>query len=167
MIFIAPTLNAINETLLFRVEWPPAGDLMRRRYSIRLQNRHARSLIAEHYDVDVDNDVDSSDPWYYYVYDDQWRIVATYRGNGADTTRDSDPKEQFVYHHAGLAEPGSASSYIDALIMRDRDANSGWANAADSTMEERIFYCQNWRADVVALINSLIPNRLILCLKSD
>ncbi len=44
-----------------------------------------------------------------------------------------------------------SSSYINAVACRDRDANSGWASAADSTMEERVYYLQNWRADVVAI----------------
>ncbi len=38
--------------------------------------------------------------------------------------------------------------------MRDRDANTGWTSAADSALEERRFYAQNWRADVVAITKS-------------
>ncbi len=60
------------------------------------------------------------------------------------------PKEQFVYNMAGVAGSGG-SSYIDSVIMRDRDANTNWEAAADSVLEERVYYCQNWRADVVAL----------------
>ncbi|MGE3110101.1 MAG: RHS repeat-associated core domain-containing protein, partial [Phycisphaerales bacterium] len=44
------------------------------------------------------------------------------------------------------------SSYIDSVIFRDRDHNSGWTSAADSTREERRYYCQNWRADVSAIL---------------
>ena len=46
------------------------------------------------------------------------------------------------------------SSYIDTVILRDRDANSGWASAADGTLEERIYYAQNWRADVSVVLSS-------------
>ncbi|MCL4198141.1 MAG: hypothetical protein KJZ69_11685 [Phycisphaerales bacterium] len=40
------------------------------------------------------------------------------------------------------------------MILRQRDANSGWVNAADGTMEERRNYCQNWRSDVSAILTS-------------
>ncbi|NNF64227.1 MAG: RHS repeat-associated core domain-containing protein, partial [Acidimicrobiia bacterium] len=108
--------------------------------------------IAWHYDADADGDVDTSDPWYRFIYDDRWRIVATYRGASASTS-DSDPKEQFVYHNAGSDGLGSAS-YIDDVILRDKDANTDWDAAADGALEERVYYCQNWRHDVVALIDS-------------
>ena len=89
--------------------------------------------------------VDSYDPDYYFVYDTRWRIVGTFRES------DSTPKEQFVYHNAGLGGSGSAS-YIDTVILRDRDDSNGWAGSADGTLEERVYECQNWRADVSALI---------------
>lgn len=38
------------------------------------------------------------------------------------------------------------------MILRDRDANTAWEDQADGTLEERTYYCQNWRADVVALM---------------
>ncbi|QKK07512.1 MAG: hypothetical protein HND58_04595 [Planctomycetota bacterium] len=111
-----------------------------------------------HYDVDGDGTVEANtsgtpdDPWFQFVYDTRWRITATYRASHHSTwTIDSDPKEQFVYHNAGLAGAGS-SSYIDAVILRDRDANTAWEAQADGTLEERTYYCQNWRADVVALM---------------
>ena len=101
-----------------------------------------------HYDVDADGTLESTsdDPDYYFVYDTRWRIVATYRET------DSDPKEQFVYHNAGLGGSGSGS-YIDEVILRDRDDSNGWSGAADGTLEERIYYCQNWRSDVSAIVN--------------
>jgi hypothetical protein len=39
-----------------------------------------------------------------------------------------------------------------ALILRDRDADTGWTSAADDKREERRYYCQNWRADVSAIL---------------
>ncbi|MCW5775676.1 MAG: hypothetical protein KIS87_04425 [Phycisphaeraceae bacterium] len=119
--------------------------------------------IGWHYDVDADGTVEanteqnSDDPWFHFVYDTRWRIVAVHRvlhwhAEGG-WTFDADPKERFVYHNAGLAG-GGGSSYIDAVILRDRDANTAWEDQADGTLEERVYYCQNWRADVVALFGS-------------
>ncbi|MFN7021239.1 MAG: RHS repeat-associated core domain-containing protein [Phycisphaerales bacterium] len=123
----------------------------------QVKNRSDSSLVAEyrynglsfrigwHYDADADKDVDSSDPWYYFCYDDVWRVVATFRAD------DADPKEVFVHHNAGLGGYGG-SSYIDSVILRDRDADTGWTSAADDKREERRYYCQNWRADVSAIL---------------
>ncbi len=49
---------------------------------------------------------------------------------------------------------GGDALYIDAVVLRDRDANTAWHDEADGTLEERVYYCQNWRADVVALFSS-------------
>jgi len=123
----------------------------------QVKNRSDSSLVADyrynglsfrigwHYDADADKDVDSSDPWYYFCYDDAWRIVATFRDD------DADPKEVFVYHNAGLGGYGG-SSYIDSVILRDRDADTAWPEPADDKREERRYYCQNWRADVSAIL---------------
>jgi RHS repeat-associated protein len=77
--------------------------------------------------------------------------VATYRvPTSWSTAANSDPKERFVFHHAGLAGSGS-SGYIDEVILRDRDNTSGWVGASDGTLEERFFHLHNWRHDVIAL----------------
>ena len=47
-----------------------------------------------------------------------------------------------------------AGSSLDLLVMRDRDANTAWTTASDGTLEERLYYCQNWRADVSAIVDS-------------
>jgi RHS repeat-associated protein len=99
--------------------------------------------IQWQYDENINFTLSSSER-FYFLYDDRWRIVATFR----DT--DSSAKESFVYHAAGVAGRGG-SSYIDSVILRDKDANTGWTSAADGTLEDRVFYAQNWRADVVAL----------------
>jgi len=125
----------------------------------KVKNTSNQNLIAEywynglnfritfHADTEPDGDVDASDPKYHLIYDERWRLVATYRAD------DDNPKEVFVSHQAGLDGSGS-SSYIDSVILRQRDANSGWGNAADGTMEERRNFCQNWRSDVSALLTS-------------
>ncbi len=59
------------------------------------------------------------------------------------------------YHTAGLAGYGS-SSYIDAVILRDDEFDGGeWPEEADATLDRRVYYCQNWRADVVAILAGL------------
>jgi len=102
--------------------------------------------IQWQYDENINFTLSSSER-FYFLYDDRWRIVATFR----DT--DSSAKESFVYHAAGVAGRGG-SSYIDSVILRDKDANTGWTSAADGALEDRVFYAQNWRADVVAITKS-------------
>ena len=122
----------------------------------KIHNRANSNLIAEyrynglgyrisiHEDTDTDGDVDSNDKWFHHAFDERWRWVATFREN------DTDPKEEFLHHAAGFNGHGTAS-YIDLVALRDRDANTAWTSASDGTLEERLYYCQNWRADVVAL----------------
>ena len=101
--------------------------------------------IAVHEDTDTDGDVDGSDLWYYDAYDERWRHLARFREG------DTSPKEDFVPHQAGLDGNGG-SSYIDLVVCRNKDANTAWTSASDGTLEQRVFYCQNWRADVSALV---------------
>jgi len=102
------------------------------------------------YDVDADSVLEDSERLY-VCYDgpadgwNGWR-AATYWDDG-------DPKEQFVHHAAGQRGFGG-SSYIDSVILRDRDDTSGWASSSDGVLEERVYHIQNWRADVVAIIAS-------------
>jgi RHS repeat-associated protein len=103
--------------------------------------------IGWHYDADTSTSVTGSDPWYYFCYDGQWRLTATYRES------DTSAKEQFYAHCAGLGGYGK-SSYVDSVIMRDRDMSNTWTGAADGTLEERRYYCQNWRADVGAVLDA-------------
>lgn len=72
---------------------------------------------------------------------------------------ESDPKEVIMYHAAG--DGGFASSsYVDAIVLRDRDATSTsnadpaetWSFASDNILEERIYYLQDLHQDVVQLI---------------
>jgi len=103
--------------------------------------------IAVHEDTDTDLDVDANDKWYYDAFDERWRHLARFRES------DSSPKEDFVPHQAGLDGDGG-SSYIDLLVCRNKDANTAWTSASDGNLEERIFYCQNWRADVSVIVAS-------------
>ncbi len=47
-----------------------------------------------------------------------------------------------------------SSSYLDSVILRERDNTNGWRGAADGTLEERRFYGQNWRADVALVMKA-------------
>jgi RHS repeat-associated protein len=104
-------------------------------------------MIGVHEDTDDDGDADGSDVWFYPAYDEAWREVARYRES------DSSPKEQFVNACAGPDGYGRAS-YINDVVCRDRDANAGWTSASDGTLEERYYYCPNWRGDVSVLVTS-------------
>jgi hypothetical protein len=46
------------------------------------------------------------------------------------------------------------SSSIDQVVLREREANTAWHLSSDGTLEERLYYCQNWRHDVVALVTA-------------
>ena len=81
-------------------------------------------MIGRHEDTDADGDVDASDVWFYPAYDEVWREVAVYRES------DTSPKETYVNALAGLDGYGR-SSYINDVVCRDRDANSGWTAASD------------------------------------
>ncbi|GJQ29735.1 MAG: hypothetical protein HBSAPP03_16190 [Phycisphaerae bacterium] len=98
------------------------------------------------YDVDVDGTLEDPER-YYFMHDERWRVIGTFRN------QDASPKEAFVHHAAGLGGFGG-SSYIDSIILRDADERDDWAAAGDGTLEERRYFCQNWRADVVAVTKS-------------
>jgi len=98
-------------------------------------------LIAIHYDNANPVGVDGSDAWLHLVYDDQWRVVAEHWDS------ETKPDAIYVHHAGGVAGSGS---YIDELAFRERDVD----NDASKVLEERRFYAQNWRKDVVAMLDS-------------
>jgi len=98
-------------------------------------------LITAHTDTDTDGDVDVNDTKVHSVYDPDWRLVAEFEDD-----RD-DPAAQYVYHNAGLDGAG-ASSYIDDLALRQDDTTG------NGVLDRRIYSCQNWRADVAALVSA-------------
>ncbi|MBY0309193.1 MAG: hypothetical protein K2Q09_10665, partial [Phycisphaerales bacterium] len=100
-------------------------------------------LIAEHADTDGDGDVDSSDAWRHNQYNERWQLVAVY------LNADAKPSEVYSFHNAGRDGFGGGS-YIDALVCRDRDKDVD----GSIVREERIYYVQNWRHDVVALVRA-------------
>jgi RHS repeat-associated protein len=113
---------------------------------VKYQYNGLNQRIGWQYDVDSSATLSTSEQ-FYFVFDDRWRIVATVRAG------DANPKEAFAYHAAGFAGSGG-SSYIDSAIMREKDANTGWTAASDGTLEERVYYVQNWRSDVVAILDA-------------
>jgi RHS repeat-associated protein len=109
--------------------------------------------IGWHYDNDrsghtgvPDGTVDGNDYWYYKAYDERWRQVATFRSS------DATPKETFILQQAGNDGLGGAS-YINGVICRKKDADTTWTTATDGVLEETEHYCQNWRGDVVSLVD--------------
>jgi len=130
--------NMTDDGELYTYEWDAFYRLR------KVRNRGDASLISEywynglgylitrHQDTNRSGSVSSDDKKYHTVYDERWRPVATYRG--ADTS----PKEQFVYHCAGSGGFGG-SSYIDACVLRDKDASTAWTAASDGGLEERVY----------------------------
>ena len=96
--------------------------------------------IAEHVDTEPDGDVDGDDPWHHFAYNEAWQMVAMFLGS------DTDPTEEYLHHYAGDGGYGTAS-YIDDVVFRDRDTD------ANGSLDERIWYAQNWRHDVVVIVD--------------
>ena len=78
---------------------------------------------------------------------------------GGGITPDASPKKIQIHHRAGPSRYGG-SSYIDSMLLREKDTRDSsdaiqppYA-AADSTRDQTLYYVQNWRADVVALLNT-------------
>lgn len=109
--------------------------------------------IAWHRNPSPWGSVSSSDPWIFLVYDDRWRVVGIYHEANTVYT----PKEVDVPHNAGFDGRGG-SSYIDTYALRDFDGSYGAASelstAASGALGLRHYYCQNWRADVVSLVDT-------------
>ncbi len=121
----------------------------------QVKNRSNDALVAEYryngLGFRITEYVEASTTTHHMVYDDSWRIVATYRED------DADPKDVYVYHNAGDSGYGS-SSYIDAVILRDLDTDFDWDEEPEieeslQLLDTRHYYCQNWRADVSVIID--------------
>ena len=100
-----------------------------------------------------DDDVtDAEDSLTYFANDERWRLVAAYASTGDGGTGSASLLERYVHHAPGQAGTG-ASSYIDAVVLRDRDLDGEASSTSDGgtdPLEERTYILQNWRADVVA-----------------
>lgn len=86
--------------------------------------------------------------WRRLIYDAQWRVVEVYEVETAAGLLAEQLAERHVHHGAGLSGVGTGS-YIDSVVLRDRDTDE------NGSLEERHYYCQNWRADVVAVIDDV------------
>jgi len=108
-------------------------------------------------DDDVTDAGGSGDPVTYFGYDERWRVAGAWVSDANATPSSSTPTERWVHHAAGARGMGG-SSYIDSVVMRDRDVvtSGGSANSTSDggtdALEERIYVLQNWRADVVATV---------------
>ena len=119
-------------------------------YRLRKIKDQSQALILEntynglghrnsaHFDSDDDGDVDGSDDWEHYAYDERWREVAMFLNS------ETAPTTEHLNHAAGQQGYGG-SSYIDRVVLRDRDTSG-------SGFDERLFYLQNRHHDVVCLI---------------
>ena len=113
----------------------------------RYNGLNHRIAVLEDTNLDGSTSTGSGDIWFYDVFDERWRHLARYRDS------DTDPKEDFVPHQAGASGRGE-SSYIDLIICRNRDETTSWTTASDAVLEKRIYLCQNWRADLSAMVDS-------------
>ncbi|HMN42747.1 MAG TPA: hypothetical protein PKE29_18045 [Phycisphaerales bacterium] len=99
-----------------------------------------------------DTYVNGYDPVFFIAVDPQGRRIATFR----DT--DTDPKETFFYHPSGIRGP--SGGFPGGVLLRDRNHHLAtkpeyWARyAADSTRSERMYYCSDFRGNVVALLTA-------------
>lgn len=117
----------------------------------KVKNRSTSALVAEyrynglghrigwHIDEDADGTVESNgdDPWHYVAFDERWRELAVYEGSATES------EEWIAYHAAGLGGYGG-SSYIDGVLMRSQK---------DGASRVETYPVQNWRGDVVALLD--------------
>ena len=85
--------------------------------------------IMWRYDQNANGTVASTER-FFYMYDDRWRMVGAFWDSG------STPQESFVYHAAGNAGRG-ASSYIDSVILRDKEVKAKWSEEATEERGER------------------------------
>lgn len=97
-----------------------------------------------------DGSVNSDDPYYCYQYDEATRLLAEYRwiGGGGDNTDQA--KYIHVVDNAGLGGFGG-SSYINDVILTERDDTTGEKSASDGVYDVRLYPLVNWRHDVVGL----------------
>ncbi len=151
--------NLTDDDEAFEYVYDPLGRLVEIRdasSSLLAEYRYngLNHQIGVHYDTDTDSDVDGSDVWFVNAYNERWQRVATYRATdsaGLIGTIDSDPKQIFVWHMAGMDGHGG-SSYIDSMIVEKRDASTSWNAAADALDADK-YAVQNWRHDVVFLLD--------------
>ncbi|MBL8695976.1 MAG: hypothetical protein JNJ88_17915, partial [Planctomycetes bacterium] len=144
--------NLTDDGKDYKYEWDAFNRLVRvkNQSNVLVEEYRYNGLgfrIGWHADSDSDGDVDSNDKWYYPAYDEAWRMVAVFRES------DTAPKEEFVPHLAG-ADGFGGSSLLDGVILRYKDANTAWTSASDGTLEEKRYYAQNWRGDVIAIVSS-------------
>ena len=124
-------------------------------------------MISVQFDANGNGTVDqvdsNNDPSSYLIYGKDWQVIGICRtiddGAGKEAGEylakcDDDPKELYVHHAAGLDGKGGAS-YIDDLILRDADMDggSGWFDASDGALEQRLYTCQDAHANVIALLD--------------
>ncbi len=119
--------------------------------STTLANYRSNGLgfrIMAQYDLDADESLED-DERRHFAYDERWRVVAAFKNSSTH------PKERYVHHAAGLRGLGG-SSYIDSVVLRDRETAVPWTGSSPSgdTLGERRYFAQNWRADVVALVGT-------------
>ena len=91
--------------------------------------------VSERVDSNNDDIVDAADDVVHFMYDDQWRLAASFIGSSFDA---NDAKETWLWHAAGA---------LDSIIHTKRDSTG------DQVLNQRWYPLQNWRGDVVAVVD--------------
>lgn len=139
--------NLIDDEAQYEYEYDPFGN-------IRFVRNQSQQLVAEYrynglgymisarYDVDGDGVIDGDQAdTEYYVYDAEWRLLATYLADEDYLT------DEFIHNRAGLIGM-STSSELDDVAVWDRNPDKdGYA------LDDRHYLCHNWRNDVVVVLD--------------
>ncbi|MCC6229191.1 MAG: hypothetical protein IT432_08205, partial [Phycisphaerales bacterium] len=95
-----------------------------------------------------DGTVDGNDRTYCYLHDERGRTLAEFPWISGDNSDEA--KYIYLPENAGLGGLGG-SSYINDVILTDRDDTTGEKSASDGAYDTRYTLLQSWRHDVVAL----------------
>ncbi|GAB4552599.1 MAG: hypothetical protein Tsb0013_14930 [Phycisphaerales bacterium] len=108
------------------------------------------SSAARSSGTDTDNNLEDSleDPWTYALYNERWQLLVEMAGETSSGAAIPDDPTLCVVHHAAGRNGSGSSSYIDDVILADADTNG------DGTLDERTYFVQNWRHDVVARLGA-------------
>jgi len=100
------------------------------------------------YSAEPDGTVETTDPWFIFTYNDRWQKVGgwgTFRAavssgsgsswGGSGSIFDASPKEIQLHHRAGASGYGS-SSYIDSMLLREKDTRDS-SNAIQPSTPRR------------------------------
>ena len=154
---LLPSYNAVgglvDDGSAYELTWDAFGRLVeiRSRASgdvVEQMKYNALNHLTEHlYDTNLDGVASSADTPVRFAYSPDWRRLASFRGG------DSQPKEEWVPHFAGIAG-GVALQAIDLFALWEVDQTSGFFSGSDGALETRRYLLQDEFANVVSVVGS-------------